>query len=264
MSSAHSALRSRVRSWLVRQGYPTTTGRGVGDADLLTCVAGRWVSLEIKTGTGHATPAQVHRLQQVRQAGGYAWVIRTPAQAVRAVEIAQRGTLVAKNSGLEVDGMVEAPASKRPAQAPSGVLETLFFELHRLTEAVTTLTAAITAMGEGVTAEDDEDEVVEVTRVPVAPVAGEVAVPAAVATPAESPKRRGRPPGSKNKPQRDEEDFLEEALVPSVEVLGPGPQTVDDIDMSQLPGLTVDNPIPSAENGKSNDFGDFADIVDGI
>lgn len=48
-----------------------------GTPDILVCVDGRFVALEVKTAKGRVTPLQEKRLEDIRQAGGIAAVVRS-------------------------------------------------------------------------------------------------------------------------------------------------------------------------------------------
>lgn len=71
-------------------------GLSVGSSDLIGIVrmedgTGRFVALEVKTDKGALSPAQRQWLQLVRSLGGFAEVVRSPAEALDAVEAARRG-----------------------------------------------------------------------------------------------------------------------------------------------------------------------------
>jgi hypothetical protein len=48
----------------------------VGVPDILACVAGKFLAIELKTDTGRVTPIQEHQLQEIRKAGGYGMILR--------------------------------------------------------------------------------------------------------------------------------------------------------------------------------------------
>jgi hypothetical protein len=66
-------------------------GLAVGSADLVGVVDGRFVALEIKTESGALRPEQRAWLGVVRAMGGFACVVRSPEEAIAAVERARRG-----------------------------------------------------------------------------------------------------------------------------------------------------------------------------
>lgn len=59
----------------------------VGTPDLLLCVAGRFVAIELKASGGRVSGIQLHKLEKIRMAGGAAYVL-TPEnedQVIRAI-----------------------------------------------------------------------------------------------------------------------------------------------------------------------------------
>lgn len=57
----------------------------VGIPDLLCCVKGRFIALEVKTATGKPTIAQLVILDRINKAGGYARIVRSVSEALKAV-----------------------------------------------------------------------------------------------------------------------------------------------------------------------------------
>lgn len=49
------------------------TRRGV--PDILACVNGWFVGIEVKDTTGKPSPLQLENVKQIRKSGGYAWVV---------------------------------------------------------------------------------------------------------------------------------------------------------------------------------------------
>jgi hypothetical protein len=68
-------------------------GLAPGGADLVGCLAGRFIGLEVKTDTGRPTDEQSRWLDLVRLKGGFAAIVRSPAEALAAIERARRGAL---------------------------------------------------------------------------------------------------------------------------------------------------------------------------
>lgn len=71
-------------------------GLSVGSSDLIGIVrmadgTGRFIALEVKTDKGRLSPAQRQWMELVRSLGGFAEVVRDPAQALDAVEAARNG-----------------------------------------------------------------------------------------------------------------------------------------------------------------------------
>lgn len=67
----------RRRGW-----YAVTTCPPVesGTPDVLACVAGRFVGIEVKTEEGKPSKLQSYRLKQIHQAGGTATIVRSRRQ----------------------------------------------------------------------------------------------------------------------------------------------------------------------------------------
>lgn len=57
-------------------------GLGAGTPDLVLCVDGRWVGIEVKTQTGRALESQREFQRHVRLAGGVYELARSPADAL--------------------------------------------------------------------------------------------------------------------------------------------------------------------------------------
>lgn len=49
------------------------TKRGV--PDILACINGYFVGIEVKSDAGKPTDIQLHNVDQIRKSGGYAWVV---------------------------------------------------------------------------------------------------------------------------------------------------------------------------------------------
>ena len=90
MPGAEARLRQRIRAALraaaehiVVWGMPASAFTGPGRADLFGVAYGRAFNYEVKTATGRTTPVQEIVLRECRQAGSFAWVVRSPEQALR-------------------------------------------------------------------------------------------------------------------------------------------------------------------------------------
>lgn len=46
-----------------------------GTPDILACVNGYFIAIEVKAQTGHASPLQLVKIAQIRKAGGFAYVV---------------------------------------------------------------------------------------------------------------------------------------------------------------------------------------------
>jgi Holliday junction resolvase len=61
--------------WAIKiHGGPLTTA---GVPDIVACYRGRYLALETKMPGNKATPVQLHRMRQIRKAGGIAQVVRS-------------------------------------------------------------------------------------------------------------------------------------------------------------------------------------------
>jgi hypothetical protein len=78
-------LRYHRRDGVLVFGRPASAATGPGHPDLFGVVQGFFLALEIKTRTGRPTPLQVQRLLDLRECGAYAWVVRSPAEALAAL-----------------------------------------------------------------------------------------------------------------------------------------------------------------------------------
>jgi hypothetical protein len=84
----------RVNSGKVRMG--AEGGRLIalaptGTADLIGCLDGRFIGLEVKTPAGRVTPAQVAWAERIRGVGGFVATVRSVDEAVAAVSRAKGG-----------------------------------------------------------------------------------------------------------------------------------------------------------------------------
>jgi hypothetical protein len=73
------------------RGQRVRYGLAVGSADLVGCLDGRFVALEVKTATGRAAPEQRLWLDLVRRYGGFAAIVRSVDEARAAVARARAG-----------------------------------------------------------------------------------------------------------------------------------------------------------------------------
>lgn len=67
--------------------------QNAGIPDLLCCVEGLFIALEVKTARGETTPIQEFELKMIRNASGYVAVVRTVQEAIDAVREAISETL---------------------------------------------------------------------------------------------------------------------------------------------------------------------------
>jgi hypothetical protein len=74
-----------------RNGRWVTFGLGLGSADLIGCVNGRYFALEVKTATGRQTPEQVAWANARRKEGAFVAVVRSAEEAIAAVNRCRDG-----------------------------------------------------------------------------------------------------------------------------------------------------------------------------
>ena len=72
-------------------GHHVRYGLAVGSADLIGIVDGRFVALEVKSGSGRLRPEQELYLELVRKHGGFAAVVRDGAEALEAIARCRAG-----------------------------------------------------------------------------------------------------------------------------------------------------------------------------
>ena len=69
---------STVGTWdPVRKKYRTCHPSAIGSGDVLACIGGKWLEIDIKTGRDRMSPGQVQRKPIVERAGGMYWVVGT-------------------------------------------------------------------------------------------------------------------------------------------------------------------------------------------
>ena len=73
------------------RGARVRYGLAVGSADLIGCLDGRFIALEVKTAAGRASPEQRQWLDLVRRNGGFAAVVRSVDEARAAIVRARAG-----------------------------------------------------------------------------------------------------------------------------------------------------------------------------
>lgn len=86
------ALRERNVDVLA-QTHPVDVGLGLGSADLVGVIrpTGRVIGLEVKTDDGALSLEQTLWLTQLRRWGGFAAVVRSPVEAISAIDRAVAG-----------------------------------------------------------------------------------------------------------------------------------------------------------------------------
>ena len=72
------------------RGSRVVYGLAVGSADLIGCLDGRFIGLEVKTLTGRVSPDQRRWADLVRARGGFVATVRSVAEARAAIAEARR------------------------------------------------------------------------------------------------------------------------------------------------------------------------------
>ena len=93
-----SVVQSSIVGWLRKQPdtFVVKFAAGpftlTGVPDLLVCVAGRYLAMEVKVGKNKPTPIQLRRIEEIEIAGGRALVVRSLAEAQDAWRDTHDGT----------------------------------------------------------------------------------------------------------------------------------------------------------------------------
>lgn len=78
---------------VIRNARPIHAGLIEGSSDLIGWTqTGKFLAVEVKTGTGKTSDAQVNFINAVKSAGGIAYIARSPEDAVKQYEDATHGT----------------------------------------------------------------------------------------------------------------------------------------------------------------------------
>ena len=62
-----------------------------GIPDIIVCIGGRFIALEVKTQKGKTTPLQNAAIRKIRSSGGFAFVVRSVEEAKNAIDSATGG-----------------------------------------------------------------------------------------------------------------------------------------------------------------------------
>ena len=62
-----------------------------GIPDIIVCIDGRFIALEIKTQKGKTTPLQNAAIRKIHSSGGFAFVVRSVEEAKNAIDSATGG-----------------------------------------------------------------------------------------------------------------------------------------------------------------------------
>jgi len=87
-----SVIKRDIKRWLTSRGYywssldAGTVGHRMGDPDLVACIGGMYVAIEVKTPVGRLSPRQREVREMILNSGGTFCVARS-VEDVRQVEI---------------------------------------------------------------------------------------------------------------------------------------------------------------------------------
>lgn len=74
-------VKKDIKKWLAEQGayffFAVQSGYGSSTLDILACLKGRFIGVEVKSTFGKMTPRQGVIINQIRAAGGLAFVARS-------------------------------------------------------------------------------------------------------------------------------------------------------------------------------------------
>jgi hypothetical protein len=119
------AIRQRYtrRHGVLVFGRPASAATGPGHPDLFGVVRGFFMALEIKTRTGRPTPLQVQRIQELREAGAFAWVVRSPAEALSAItHILEGGRTPMSNDPIDLNDWLNSPPLSETEQGAAAAV----------------------------------------------------------------------------------------------------------------------------------------------
>ena len=79
MAGPEAVVKRKVKAALKEIGafqhWPVQTGMGSPILDCIACINGRYIAIETKAAGKHPTPRQHMLIEQIEQAGGWAYVI---------------------------------------------------------------------------------------------------------------------------------------------------------------------------------------------
>lgn len=90
MSSTEGLLKTRIRKFLTSKGIFWSSIQGgpgskPGDPDLIICLNGRFIGVEVKTSGGRQSPIQKKREEEITQSGGEYIIVRKMEEIERLV-----------------------------------------------------------------------------------------------------------------------------------------------------------------------------------
>ena len=79
MAGPEAVVKRKVKAALKEIGafqhWPVQSGMGAPILDCIACINGRYIAIETKAAGKHPTPRQHMLIEQIEQAGGWAYVI---------------------------------------------------------------------------------------------------------------------------------------------------------------------------------------------
>lgn len=89
-------------AWYVKYFANRNTKSGI--PDILACVNGEFLAIEVKSDSGHPTKLQLHNVEKIRKAGGCAFVVYPSGfdQLVNIVERLKRGKVISPLLPIEL------------------------------------------------------------------------------------------------------------------------------------------------------------------
>ena len=84
---SHKAVFFRNNTGAVKSGKSYIKyGLGVGSADIIGCLGGRFIALEVKLPKGRQSPDQMKWQGAIEHCGGFYAIVRSPEEAMRVIE----------------------------------------------------------------------------------------------------------------------------------------------------------------------------------
>lgn len=89
-------------AWYVKFFANRNTPSGI--PDILACVNGEFLGIEVKSKNGHSSALQIHHIEQIRKAGGQAFVVYPSGfdQLVDLVDRLKRGKVISPFLPIEL------------------------------------------------------------------------------------------------------------------------------------------------------------------
>lgn len=77
---SEKTFENKIKAWLALNNcyhvkFFANAYTKAGVPDILTCVNGYFVGIEVKAQNGHPSELQLYNVRKIREAGGFAWVV---------------------------------------------------------------------------------------------------------------------------------------------------------------------------------------------